>query len=625
MNNKLLFRLDDITPGLNGGNFKRIENIFDEFGVKPLIGVVPFNEDEHLMVEEPQADFWNHLVKLQQKGWTIALHGYKHVYINEESGILKANPFSEFAGVDYETQSKMIAEGKSLLESRGLEVDYFMAPGHTFDENTLKALVANGINKLTDGYTSEPYIRDGVTFVPCKLTDAVVPNGVDTVCIHLNNWGENDFASLESFLKSNSSCVTGFEGIEKEVTAIPYDGSIARQEERFLKIRAGKQKAAESEVMQYYLRKSYSDNKYIKLIKRVIMLPLLLRSKGAVANLIRTVLFGAIFLWLLMGVSYVLRTNGDTKDRMAGFYAEKRDSIDVLMFGASTVGTSFSAPYMWGEYGFTSYPLSGNSQRTTAIKYLIEEGLKYQNPDMIVIEMRTFFGDDEEMARDEGHIRETTDNMRYSINRIKTINAVADHYDDKWPFYFDIMKYHTNIGMLKMPSEWKKFTFSTKDENKGFVISDEVKSYWKKGYEVDLDKVSRQPLSAKQEEVLEDLLSYLKDNDIEALFVVTPRDSQDGYNAVMNYAGDIVKAAGFDYIDMNYCYDEMDFHYSSDMKDGAHTNVWGAVKCSDLLGQYISDNYELRQEHNKKVEEEWNEAYTEFMKKYNDAVPVETD
>ena len=81
--------------------------------------------------------------------------------------------------------------------------------------------------------------------------------------------------------------------------------------------------------------------------------------------------FILIFLLLLTGVSYIVRTNGHVKNRFAGFYAEEKNSIDVLMFGASTVGTSFSPGYMWGEFGFTSYPLSSNAQRPKAIKYLL--------------------------------------------------------------------------------------------------------------------------------------------------------------------------------------------------------------------------------------------------------------
>lgn len=335
-----------------------------------------------------------------------------------------------------------------------------------------------------------------------------------------------------------------------------------------------------------------------------------------IKNIIHVVAFLLILFLILRSLSYVMRTNGDSKDRFAGFYAEEKDSIDVMMFGASTVGASICAPYMWHEYGFTAYPLSSNAQRTTAIKYMIEESLRYQKPSLLVIELRTFVGDFEEMAEDEGHVREVVDNMKYSFHRIKTINAVADHFEDKWPFYIDIMKYHSNVGMFTLKGEWKKINNATEDINKGFVIHDMAELYRKESRPEYIDS-SRKAIPQEQEEVLVELMDYLDELGIDVLFLVTPRVDNDDYQAMMNYTGDLIKARGFDFLDMNYCYDEMDFDFREDMYDGAHTSLWGAVKCSRLLGKYIVDNYDMNSTHSNETVEEWNNAYTYFEEQYN--------
>ena len=128
----------------------------------------------------------------------------------------------------------------------------------------------------------------------------------------------------------------------------------------------------------------------------------------------KIILFVMLFIFLGVMVSYIVRTNGDVKNRFAGFYAEEKNSIDVIMFGASPIGTSFSPGYLYGEFGFTSYPLSSNTQRPKAMTYLLEECYKYQNPNLVVIELRMFTYDDAPMALDYPHIREVTDNMKYS-------------------------------------------------------------------------------------------------------------------------------------------------------------------------------------------------------------------
>ncbi|MCR4750422.1 MAG: DUF2334 domain-containing protein [Lachnospiraceae bacterium] len=278
MKNIITFRLDDITPGLRKENFKRFESIFDTFDIKPLIGVVPKNEDPKLMVEPANEGFWDDILRLQEKGWIIAMHGYRHVYSNECEGILKANPFSEFAGIGYEEQADMISRGKEIMASHGIKPTFFMAPGHTFDENTLRALTANGIYNVTDGYAHVPYTRDRINFYPCTLSDPKVKHGIDTVCMHPNNWSDDDFSDLESFIRKNRSLCMSFGDMISEVKPVEYDDAIAKQEERHRRNKAEKQKLSQNDKMQDYLKKSYSENKILKFFKRCFYLPMLLKK-----------------------------------------------------------------------------------------------------------------------------------------------------------------------------------------------------------------------------------------------------------------------------------------------------------------------------------------------------------
>ena len=48
----------------------------------------------------------------------------------------------------------------------GIQADIFMAPGHTYDKNTLKVLKECGFTHVTDGFWKTPYLRQGLTFLP---------------------------------------------------------------------------------------------------------------------------------------------------------------------------------------------------------------------------------------------------------------------------------------------------------------------------------------------------------------------------------------------------------------------------------------------------------------------------
>lgn len=203
---KTTIRLDDITPDMNYENFNRIKDILDDAGINPLIGVVPYSRDEKLRIEKPHEDFGDLLKKLENAGWIIALHGYNHLYTSKDKGIFPINNFSEFAGVDYDKQYMMINEGLSQLREWGVNPVMFMAPGHTFDKNTLKALKANNITKITDGFGEGPYIREDVTFYPIskKRSECISDKeGYSTYVLHTNTMSDEGIEAFRKMLNDN--------------------------------------------------------------------------------------------------------------------------------------------------------------------------------------------------------------------------------------------------------------------------------------------------------------------------------------------------------------------------------------------------------------------------------------
>ncbi len=211
------FRLDDITPGMDKEKFEELRAAFDKNSIKPLLGVVPHNKDETLNVYPEFDGFWELIKELESKGWLISQHGYTHTYCTKESGILKANNFSEFAGLSFSEQSDKIRKGKEILEERGIFTDIFMAPGHTFDKNTLLALEVNGFKYVTDGYSKYPYFYGALKFIPCMHVVPGKTKGVITVCIHLNHIRKETFNSILQYIETNRENIIDF----KEAMDIP--------------------------------------------------------------------------------------------------------------------------------------------------------------------------------------------------------------------------------------------------------------------------------------------------------------------------------------------------------------------------------------------------------------------
>lgn len=311
MSNKKMqcvIRLDDITPDMDWDKFHKAEGIFDRYGVKPLLGVVPQNCDATLHFTDTQEQvgpdvnatqgknvsseaintpvvainqtFKDCIQAWQEKGWAFAQHGTYHVYETKDSGILGINPFSEFAGLPLEAQKEKLKAGRDMLQSLGVNTDIFMAPGHTYDRNTLQALKETGFTSITDGLYYRPYLCEGILCVPCRMTSNYKIKGFDTICIHTNLMEENDFRKLEQFCKAHAENIVPFQTELFRNNAVKRNTYVKLYEATVLWRRQLKDKIAHSNRLIWYMEWTNHKNSKIKWAKRILFIPAILFADG---------------------------------------------------------------------------------------------------------------------------------------------------------------------------------------------------------------------------------------------------------------------------------------------------------------------------------------------------------
>ena len=202
---KYIMRLDDACEKRDIEKWNRMEVLLDEYGIKPLVGIIPHCEDKAMSGYVEDTAFWERVSEWTAKGWIIAMHGYNHVYASECGGINPVNNRSEFAGEPYEVQKEKITKGVQIMQEHGLEPKVFFAPSHTFDENTLKALKeASDIRIISDTPANKPYSRYGMTFVPQQSGSVrELPFDMVTFCYHPNMMSEKEFENLKAFLEKH--------------------------------------------------------------------------------------------------------------------------------------------------------------------------------------------------------------------------------------------------------------------------------------------------------------------------------------------------------------------------------------------------------------------------------------
>lgn len=207
---RYLVRFDDICPTMNWPAWEAIEAHLVRHDVKPILAVVPDNQDPKLKVGPPRADFWNRVRRWQAMGYTIALHGYQHRYVNRDAGIIGLTPQSEFAGLPIREQEAKLRAALAIFEAEGVRADAWVAPSHSFDRTTVAILAQLGVTVISDGLWHRPFTdAGGITWIPQQLWGfRAKPGGVWTVCNHHNDWSDQRIEAFGKALQTYAARLT---------------------------------------------------------------------------------------------------------------------------------------------------------------------------------------------------------------------------------------------------------------------------------------------------------------------------------------------------------------------------------------------------------------------------------
>lgn len=225
-NTAFLIRLDDIAENMKWEFMDEMEILFDNFNIKPVLGVVPYNKNlELLSYPKKNQNFWDQVRAWKDKGWEIGMHGTNHLYdrVCSKTDYLGHGGNTEFCGHPFAKQLEKIKMGIKKFEEEKISIRTFIAPNHTFDQNTLLALKKSGINEVLDGYGLMPYSENDINFIPQLFYKMIkLPFGIQCFQIHLNYFNEQNFEDFKNFIKKNSKKI------------ITYDQAISKVNNSFL-------------------------------------------------------------------------------------------------------------------------------------------------------------------------------------------------------------------------------------------------------------------------------------------------------------------------------------------------------------------------------------------------------
>ena len=312
-------------------------------------------------------------------------------------------------------------------------------------------------------------------------------------------------------------------------------------------------------------------------------------KKKYVSRTIKILSF-ALAAFLIMTVTQVRCDHN--KIRLDGFYMEEKNSLDVVLLGASEVYTAFSSALAYDEYGFTSYPYATEANYIDLFESQIKEIKSTQNPKFILVEMNGALYDNKMKDKDV-KLRRMTDSMPFSQNKIDTVNQFGSE-DEKLSYYLPWVMYHGSKSAIGRFPDNIALHLRGYSALKG--VSGKSKSVYK-GKVIDVEgDTSKKDLPAETEEKLRSFLQYCKDNKLNnVVFTKFPHritKKKFYYRFQMgNTMGEIIREYGFDYLDFENNCKDVGLDYKEDFYNDDHMNIYGQQKFTKYLGKILVDKY----------------------------------
>lgn len=327
------------------------------------------------------------------------------------------------------------------------------------------------------------------------------------------------------------------------------------------------------------------------------------------------IVFIAFFIAGFFRVSELVRRKlNEDIDMIHSFYSLEKNSLDTIVIGSSHAYYGVTPNILWEENGITSYVMASPAQTPALSYYLLKEVMKYQKPKVVLYE--TYGCTYNDYFSDEGILRNVTDSMKLSKNKIDMINTLCSDlsFEDRMPYYLPLIKYHDRWRRLK------NFDFHADSTYlKGTKATLETRHY-NPNRNLECDP---KPLWEGSQEYLDKIVQYCEDNDIELVFIATPVCDYREKKWLNYYSKNLtIEKYAKEHDIPFWFYDKMDVvnkvDYYTDFVDYGHMNSYGQAVYTKELGLNLKNQYGMTGHKGDPAYKTWDEDLEKYKENIAD-------
>jgi hypothetical protein len=312
----------------------------------------------------------------------------------------------------------------------------------------------------------------------------------------------------------------------------------------------------------------------------------------------KVIVFAVLLAVLVCFLEGLLQTGGSVVERKRAIEQRPANSIDVMFVGNSHAYCTFNPAVMEEVIGGKRVFNAGlPDQKIDMTYFTLQEMLKNQNPETIVLEAFSFGRSDSEYA---GFVA-NMDAMKPSLMKLQEAFEI-------FPYKYDAIR--MSIGLFRSHNNWKKP--SVMADNLRYMLGSPIKDYTGfDGFYPLSSKMSAETIKKYKDATdieftpvvdeysagyFKRIVQLCKERNIRLVVAMAPFNDlyvqKVDYNSFYEKMNDMCRDEGVEYVDFNMLYKQIGLTYD-DFEDAfhhaQHMNKWGAEKVSRYMAQYLKD------------------------------------
>lgn len=305
----------------------------------------------------------------------------------------------------------------------------------------------------------------------------------------------------------------------------------------------------------------------------------------------RIIITICIFILLFLTMQQLLipkRATEAVHGNMIREYYKSLKDHDIVFIGDCEVFGSFSPVVLWNEFGFTSFVRGSPQQLVWQSYYILEETLRYERPELIVFSVLAMQYNE---PQNEAYNRLTLDGMRWSMSKVRAINASKTSEEEFITYVFPFFRFRErwrDIGV----EDFRYFFNRPQVSSNGFMVRSDVRPPAETA--PNILRRTDYTFGNKAVYYLEKITALAAAHDIPLVLIKAPtkfpawHDQWNEQIKLFASSNDLLYINFLDYINEI----GLDFNYHT--FDGGYTlNVVGAEKLTKFFGEVIAQEFEL--------------------------------